>query len=80
MAVARRQRPPSAERGRPGRVAPWVAVLAALLAVEVVAFSLEPRSAHPTLSSIADAALGPRPVEAAVFAAWLALGWRLART
>jgi hypothetical protein len=54
-------------------------MLGALLAWELVAYSLSPRATHPTLSSIADAALGPRPIEAAAFVAWLALGWRLAR-
>jgi len=58
---------------------PWLVVLAALLAWELLAFSLSPRSTHPTLSSIADAALGPSPVEAAAFVAWLAVGRRLAR-
>ncbi len=58
---------------------PWLVVLGALLVWETVAFSLSPRSAHPTLSSIMDAALGPRPLEAAAFVAWLALGRRLAR-
>ncbi len=58
---------------------PWPVLLGALLVWELVAFSLSPRSTHPTLSSIADAALGPRPIEAAAFVAWLALGRRLAR-
>ncbi len=57
---------------------PWPMVLGALLVWELAAFSLSPRATHPTLSSIADAALGPRPIEAAAFVAWLALGRRLA--
>lgn len=69
---------------RPGRTGglelrPWLVVLGALFVWEVVAFSLSPRSTHPTLSSMADAALGPRPLEAGAFVAWLALGRRLAR-
>lgn len=53
--------------------------MATLLAWELMAFSLSPRSTHPTLSSITDAALAPRPLEAAAFVVWLALGWTLAR-
>ncbi len=56
----------------------WPVLLGALLVWELLAFSLSPRSTHPTLSSIADAALRPRPIEALAFVAWLALGWRLA--
>lgn len=73
----RHRRSPCA--GRHGSMGPWLVVLGALLAWELVAFSLSPRSTHPTLSSIADTALGPRPVEAAAFVAWLAVGRRLAR-
>ena len=55
------------------------ALLGALLGWELLACSLSPRSDHPTLSSLADAALRPRPVEAAAFLVWLWLGWALAR-
>ena len=57
----------------------WMVVLGALVVWELVAFSLSPRSTHPTLSSMADAALTARPLEAAAFVAWLAVGRRLAR-
>ena len=70
-------RPPA--RAGPVRLGAWPIVLGALLVWELVAYSLSPRATHPTLSSIADAALGPRPIEAAAFVAWLALGWWLAR-
>ncbi len=73
----RRRRPPGPTRHVELR--PWLAVLGALLAWELMAFSLSPRSTHPTLSSITDAALGPRPLEAVAFVAWLALGRRLAQ-
>ena len=63
----------------PGGHRAWLLVLGALLGWELLAFSLSPRSTHPTLSSMADTALGPRPVEAAAFMAWLAVGRRLAR-
>ena len=74
----RRHRPLRPARQVRG-LGPWMIVLSALVGWEAVAFSLSPRQTHPTLSSIADAALAPRPVEAAAFLVWLALGWRLAR-
>ncbi len=77
VALARWLRRPSGP-ARHAWVAPWVPVLGALVAWELLAFSLTPRSTHPTLSSLADAALAPRPVEAAAFMVWLGLGWRLA--
>lgn len=69
----------SAPATRRASIGPWPVLLGALLVWELAAFSLSPRATHPTLSSIADAALGPRPIEAAAFVAWLALGRRLAR-
>jgi hypothetical protein len=74
-----RRRTPRRRPDRRGSLAPWLAVLGALLTWELIAFSLSPRSTHPTLSSIADTALGPRPLEAAAFVAWLAAGRRLCR-
>ena len=80
LAAAWRRRPARQEsRWAPGAWRPWAAVLGALAGWELLAYSLSPRSAHPTLSSLADAALRPRAVEAAAFLAWLGLGWRLAR-
>ncbi len=72
------RRRPSGPTGR-AALGPWLVVLGALLTWELLAFSLSPRSTHPTLSSITDAALGPRPLEAAAFVAWMASGRRLAR-
>ncbi|MDQ4096911.1 MAG: hypothetical protein M3144_03445 [Actinomycetota bacterium] len=63
---------------RSGLVA-WAVLVGAVLAVELVAYRSTPRETHPTLSSMADAALQPRPVAALAFLAWLALGWQLAR-
>jgi hypothetical protein len=82
LAVASARWPPRrcrASTDDAGASTPWLVVLGALVAWELVAFSLSPRSTHPTLSSLADAALGPRPLEAAAFVAWLAVGRRLAR-
>jgi len=72
---------PRRPSGPTGRAAsgPWLVVLGALLTWELLAFSLSPRSTHPTLSSITDAALGPRPLEAAAFVVWMASGRRLVR-
>ncbi|MDQ3570431.1 MAG: hypothetical protein M3396_07380 [Actinomycetota bacterium] len=72
----RRRRPTGPVR--PAGLGPWVVVLGALLGWELLAYSLSPRSSHPTLSSMADVALRPRLVEAGAFLVWLALGWRLA--
>ncbi len=49
----------------------WSAVVAALAAWQLVAWLQEPRAEHPTLSSLANAALDARPVRAAAVAAWL---------
>jgi hypothetical protein len=79
VAAARRRGGPRRHRSVRRGLAPWVAVLGALAGWELLAYSFDPRAAHPTLSSMADAALRPRPLEATAFLAWLALGWRLAR-
>jgi hypothetical protein len=76
-------RPPAAGPTRrsvaPGGTVAWAAVAVAAAVWELLAFRLHPRSSHPTLSSMATAALAHRPVDAAAFAAWLVLGWDLAR-
>ena len=73
-------RPSGADGAARGRsLSSWAALLGAGLAWELLAYSLRPRSEHPTLSSIADAALRPRLLEALAFVAWLWLGWALAR-
>lgn len=72
-----RARPTGSTGG--ARLGPWAAVFGVLAGWELLAFSLSPRSAHPTLSSMADAAVRPRLLEAVAFLGWLGLGWRLAR-
>jgi hypothetical protein len=57
----------------------WVALFAALMAWELISFALKPRSDHPTLSSIADAAMSTHPGRFVMFAAWLAVGYWLFR-
>ena len=53
-------------------LAPWGVAVAALVAWQLAAWASEPRSDHPTLSSLANAALDPRPVRAIAVVAWLA--------
>lgn len=56
--------------------APWVVLLGALVAWQLAAFVQLPRSDHPTLSSLTNTALDPRPIRAVAFAAWmLTAGW-----
>jgi hypothetical protein len=53
-------------------LAVWAVVVAALVALQLAAWASEPRTDHPTLSSLADDALDPRPLRAAAVALWLA--------
>lgn len=57
----------------------WAALVVALAAWEVAAFLQLPRSAHPTLSSLANLAFESHPVRAAAFALWMAAGYAMAR-
>jgi hypothetical protein len=63
---------------RTGLIA-WALLIGAVVALELIAYRSSPRATHPTLSSMADAALLSQPVAALAFLAWLALGWELAR-
>jgi hypothetical protein len=59
--------------------APW-AVLAAVAAVwQLAAYLQQPRDDHPTLSSLANAALGSQVARTAAFGAWLLTTVALAR-
>lgn len=59
-----------------GATAPWIALVAALAAWQLAAYVQHPRADHPTLSSLTNAALDPRPIRVVAFAAWvLAAGW-----
>ena len=78
MTVGRARRPPRPVVDAPGgRTAViWVALVGLLLTWQVAAYLQHPRSDHPTLSSLTNAALDPRPVRALAFAGWmLAAGW-----
>ena len=78
---ARRRDPEGAqERAVPvAALVAWGGLVAALAAWQLTAFVQEPRSEHPTISSLANAALEPRPVRAAAFVAWLGGAAWLAR-
>ena len=61
---------------------PWVAALSLLGAWELAVYVAglgHGRHAFPTLSSLYDEVTRWRAVKAALFAAWLALGWGLTR-
>jgi hypothetical protein len=53
--------------------------IAALAAWELVSLFSQPRSAHPTISSIVDPLLAHHAVRWLAFAAWAWLGWELGR-
>ena len=59
---------------------PWLAVTLAIVAWELVSFSLGPRIDHPTVSSLYDSATRWRAVKGLFFFAWLALGAALVRS
>lgn len=69
--------------GRPGpttgAVWPLPSVLAAALGWELYSFFSAPRSVHPTISSLYDAAASTQAWKAVFFLAWVALGWDLVR-
>lgn len=63
----------------PGRPGLWLVLVAATALWELAAYLQHPRHDHPTLSSLANAALEGRPVRAAALLAWLSLGIVFAR-
>lgn len=64
---------------RRGSAAIWLLLVVAAVGWELTAYFSSPRSAHPTLSVIADNIMSVQPGRALVFALWLALGWVLVR-
>lgn len=66
--------------GRSGSVTAWIVVLGALLVWELVTYLEQNRSVFPTLSSLYDEMATARPGKAAVFLAWLILGYVLFAT
>ena len=76
----RRLRESAAEhRGLLLGAALWGLALTALVSWELVSLFSQPRSAHPTLSSITDRALRDHPARFAGYLAWLWLGRSLLR-
>ena len=57
--------------------APWIGLTAMVAVVEMVGYLSSPRSEHPTLSSMADAAMGSHLGRATGIALWLGVGWIL---
>jgi hypothetical protein len=60
-------------------IALWAGLTAAVIAWELVAYLQSPRDDHPTISSMLDALEAHRPLRAALFIGWIALGRELAR-
>ncbi len=83
--VRRRHRPPGPETGGappdlPGHAyLVWAAAIVVLAAWELFSLFSQPRSAHPTISSIVDPLLAHHPVRWLAFAVWAWLGWELER-
>jgi hypothetical protein len=73
------RRPPEPEERPAGAVAPWVTLGIVVLAWQLAAYLQSPRSDHPTVSSMLDAADTHAPLRAAVFLGWLLVGVALAR-
>jgi hypothetical protein len=68
------------DQAAPARWWPWLALAAALLALELASFFSGPRVDHPTISSLYDSATRWRAVKAAFFLGWLCLGAALVRS
>jgi len=60
------------DASRRGSAAIWLVLVVATVAWELAAYFSSPRSAHPTLSVIADNVMSVQPGRALVFALWLA--------
>jgi hypothetical protein len=72
-------RRPERRRDRAGGVGVWVAVAAAALCWQLVAYLQQPRSDHPTLSSLTNALLDSHLPRTAAFALWLLAAIGLSR-
>jgi hypothetical protein len=81
--VAGRTRAHGGWHGRPhpatGSVRYWLGLAALAAAWQLAAYLQHPRHDHPTLSSLANAALASHPARAAAFVAWLAVTVALVR-
>ncbi len=57
----------------------WFVAFGLVACWELVSYLSAPRRVYPTLSSLSDAVSDVRPAKAALFFAWLLLGWALVR-
>lgn len=70
---------PRDERPRQRGVAGWAVLTVALVSWQLAAYLQDPRSDHPTLSSLANGVLESHPVRAFSFVAWIGLAVVLAK-
>jgi uncharacterized membrane protein YhaH (DUF805 family) len=61
------------------RFIPWLVMFVVVVSFELFAYFEKPRQAHPTLSSLSDDLTRWQVGKAALFLAWLALGWLFLR-
>jgi hypothetical protein len=74
-----RSRPRGVAGGARSPFAPWVALLGAVVAWELVQYAFADRAQHPTLSSMADAVDRNVVLKAVVIFLWLCLGAAIVR-
>jgi hypothetical protein len=79
IGIGQVQRPQNKSRPALAGAMGWFVLLVGLAGWETLAYVQEPRSEHPTLSSLTNAALDTHTGRALAFAAWLVGGSRLAR-
>lgn len=79
VAVGQARRPQDESCPARAGVVTWLVVLVALAGWQLLAYLQQPRSEHPTLSSLTNAALESHTGRALAFAAWLVAGSWLAR-
>jgi hypothetical protein len=75
----RRGRSPSRIRASREGLAAWTVWLAVATGWELWALSMQPRSTHPTISSLLNGVVETHPGRSVALLTWLALGWWLAR-
>jgi hypothetical protein len=79
MTVGHAQRPQSESCPARAGAVRWVMVFVALAVWQLFAYVQQPRSEHPTLSSLTNAALENHTGRTLAFTAWLVAGSRFAR-
>lgn len=79
IGVGHARRPENPSRPAHAGAVRWVVILVALAGWQLQAYLQQPRSEHPTLSSLTNAALESHTGRALAFTAWLVLGLWFAR-